>query len=485
MNKLDELLAIIEQDMQPSAAEPYLRLAARYLSVSGSGKQAKPVPMEPETLLNLVAAPPPEEGQTTERVVERIERDLLPNSNWLYHPRCLGHQVSAPLPAAVWTEPIIGALNQSLAVWEMSPMATVLETHLLRWMSGLAGFGPSAGGVLTSGGTEAIFTALLAARALALPDAWETGVGAGGVIVAGEHSHYSVARAAAELGIGSRNCVALPAAAFREEPERLAAELDGLHSRRQKVVAVVATAGSTATGRFDDLESVGRICAERSVWLHVDGCHGASALLSQRHRSRLKGLEKATSLSWDPHKMMFLPLATAALLVRDERLLERAFSQRAPYLFDGQGADRVWDQGIRSFQCSRRADILKLWVALERYGTSALGLLYDHLCATASAIYDSILRRAVFSAGPEPECNILCFRYVGNATRDEAELDSLNASLRRRFNRSGHGWITGSRLDGREVLRMTVMNPRTRPDDGDAILDALEREGRKLAGAGA
>jgi L-2,4-diaminobutyrate decarboxylase len=485
MNKLDELLEMIEQDMQPSAAEPYLRLAARYLSMSRSGEQAKPVPMEPEALLNLVATPPPEKGRATERVAEQIERDLLPNSNWLYHPRCLGHQVSAPLPAAVWTEPIIGALNQSLAVWEMSPMATVLETRLLRWMCGLAGFGPSAGGVFTSGGTEATFTALLAARAAALPDAWERGVGAGAVIATGEHSHYSVARAAAELGIGSRNCIALPAAAFREEPERLAVELDSIHARGQTVVAVVATAGCTATGRFDDLEAVGRICAERSVWLHVDGCHGASALLSPRHRSRLKGLEKATSLSWDPHKMMFLPLAIGALLVRDERLLEGAFSQRAPYLFDGQATDRVWDQGVRSFQCSRRADVLKLWVALERYGTSALGVLYDHLCATASAIHDSVLRRAVFRAGPEPECNILCFRYVGDATRNEAELDSLNTWLRRRFNRSGHGWITGARLDGREVLRMTVMNPRTRPGDGDAILDALEREGRKLSGAGA
>ncbi len=189
MNKLDELLEMIEEEMQPSAAEPYLRLAAQYLSVSRNGEQAKPVSMEPEALLNVVAAIPPEEGRTAAQVVEKIERELLPNSNWLYHPRCLGHQVSAPLPAAVWTEPIIGALNQSLAVWEMSPMATVLETRILRWMAALAGFGPSAGGVFTSGGTEATFTALLAARAAALPDAWERGVQAAAVIVTGEPSH--------------------------------------------------------------------------------------------------------------------------------------------------------------------------------------------------------------------------------------------------------------------------------------------------------
>ena len=482
MNKLDELLDMIEQDMQPSAAEPYIRLAAQYLNMSRSGEQAKPVAQDPEALLQLLAESPPEEGRTAAQVTERLQRDLLPNSNWLYHPRCLGHQVSAPLPAAVWTEPIIGALNQSLAVWEMSPMATVLETRLLRWMAGLAGFGPAAGGVFTSGGTEATFTALLAARAAAMPDAWEKGVGAGAAVITGEHAHYSVARAAAELGIGSRNCIALPSTAFREDPARLANELDRLHADGRAVMAVVATAGSTATGRFDDLEQVGRLCGERSVWLHVDGCHGASALLSTRHRDRLKGLDKASSLSWDPHKMMFLPLATGALLVRDERLLEGAFSQHAPYLFHGQAAARVWDQGVRSFQCSRRADVLKLWVALERYGTTAFGLLYDHLCETAAAIYGAVRRRAVFEAGPEPECNILCFRYVGDGTLNDTELDALNAQMRRRLNNSGHGWITGARLEGREVLRMTVMNPRTRLHDGEAILDALERDSHQCPG---
>jgi L-2,4-diaminobutyrate decarboxylase len=483
MDRLKEILDAIEQDMLPSAAEPYVQLVARYFTLSRDGEGVKPVAALPEVLERLVAEPPPEVGSAASQVVARLEHDLLPNSNWLYHPRCLGHQVSAPLPAAVWAEPIIGALNQSLAVWEMSPMATVLETRLLRWMADLAGFGSGAGGVLTSGGTEATFTALLAARAAVMPDAWEIGVGAGAVVVTGEHAHYSVARAAAELGIGSRNCIALPPCAFREEPERLAGELDRLSASGRTVMAVVATAGSTATGRFDDLIQVGRLCGERSVWLHVDGCHGASALLSPRHRHRLRGLEMADSVSWDPHKMMFLPLSAGALLVKDERRLEGAFSQRAPYLFHGHEAGRAWDQGVRSVQCSRRADILKLWIALERYGTAAFGTLYDHLCSTASAIYDSVRKRTVFEAGPAPECNILCFRYVGQGTMTEAELDTLNVSMRRRLNTSGQGWITGTRMDGREVLRMTVMNPRTRPRDGEAILDALERDGREGAGA--
>ena len=159
--------------------------------------------------------------------------------------------------------------------------------------------------------------------------------------------------------------------------------------------------------------------------------------------------------------MLLLPLPAGTLLVRDEQDLERAFGQRAPYLFHGEAAIRRPDQGLRSFLCSRRADALKLWVALQRYGADGLGALYDHLCTTAEALYQTILERDDFEALHRPECNILCFRYLGRPRRGEAELDSLNADLRERFNRSGRGWITSTLLGGRRVLRVTVMNPRT------------------------
>ncbi|RPI23097.1 MAG: pyridoxal-dependent decarboxylase [Acidobacteria bacterium] len=470
---LDEALGVLEADMDPSAAEPYIRVAAEYLRASAERSCPKPVPFDPAHLLNLTAEPPPAEGRPFEDVLAQVANVFVPNSNWLYHPRCMGHQVSAPLPAAIWAESITAALNQSVAVQEMSPLFTGIETGLIRWMAGLAGFGSTAGGVFTSGGTEATFTALLSARAAAFPDAWEAGVGnRAAVVITAEHSHYSVARAVAELGLGARNCLALPSSLFREEPDKLAAEIDRLLQEGRTVVAVVATAGSTAAGRFDDLQAIGAVCAERSLWLHVDGCHGASALLSPVHRHRLRGLEQATSLSWDPHKMMLLPLSASVVLVRDERLLEAAFAQRAPYLFHG-GTGRVLDQGIRSFQCSRRADAFKLWIALQRYGTEVFGLLYDHLCATAAAIANAIRRRSDFELSSEPECNILCFRYVGDGRRAENELDGLNSRLRRELNNSGVGWITAARLNGRQVLRITVMNPRTRVEDGEAVLEAI------------
>src|SRR6185312_16298533 len=149
----------------------------------------------------------------------------------LAHPMCMGHQVSAPLPAAVWMEAVIAAMNQSVAVAEMSPSATVVEKQLVRWMTGLIGWDGAAGGTLTSGGTEATFTALLAARAAAMPNAWERGVGADGplpVVLCGEHAHYAVTRAVAQLGLGLERAIAVPSRDWRMDTGALAARLDAL-----------------------------------------------------------------------------------------------------------------------------------------------------------------------------------------------------------------------------------------------------------------
>jgi len=406
---------------------------------------------------------------------------VIPDSNHLFHPRSMGHQVSAPLPAAVWTEALTAALNQSAAVWEMSPVGTILEARVVRWMCDLAGFGPAAGGVFTSGGTEATFAALLAARAAVLPDAWKEGVGADPpVVLHGEHAHYAVARAVGEMGLGTDHAIAIPSPGFRMDAAALEAELRRLHARGRRVMAVVATAGTTATGSFDDLDAIGRICEERGVWLHVDGAHGASALLSTAHRERLRGIERARAIAWDPHKMMLMPLSASVVLARNDRDLDAAFSQRAPYLFHRGGAARGWDQGVRSFQCSRRLDAMKVWVALQRYGADGLGALYDRLCAVARALHDEVAGRDDFEALHEPESNILCFRYVGVGSMDGEALDRLNLRLREEYNRSGAGWITTTLLGGRRVLRVTVMNPRTTTAHAERTLDVLAELGVRL-----
>ena len=420
----------------------------------------------------------PRRGRPLPEVLARLERDVLADVNRLAHPMYLGHQVSAPLAASVWTESLKAAVNNSAAVREMSPAGTMLERQVIRWMADLAGLGPAAGGTFTSGGTEATFTALLAARARAMPDAWEHGVGdRAPVVLAGEHAHYAVTRAVAELGLGMRRAVAVPSRDHRMDPAALEARLDELARDGVPVMAVVATAGSTATGSFDDLDTIGRLCEARDIWLHVDGAHGASALVSEAHRYRVRGIERARSIAWDPHKLLLMPLGTGMLLVRDEQDLDRAFAQRAPYLFHG-AEGRVLDQGVRSFLCSRPVDVLKLWVALQRYGLDGLAAAHDHLCAMARALWEAIAVRDDFTAMHEPESNILCFRFIRPGA-DEATLDELNRRLREAYNRSGAGWITSTVLAGRRVLRVTVMNPRTSRRHVTELLDGLAAEARR------
>jgi L-2,4-diaminobutyrate decarboxylase len=480
-----KILAAIEADCDVEVGGEFVTLAAEYFAQTRDRDSRVSTPHLPGDLAVRFDETAPRTGSSIAAIIERLRTDVLPDSNHLFHPRYVGHQLAGPLPAAVWMECVTAALNQSVAVFEMSPVATVLEHRVVAWMCDLAGFGADAGGTLTSGGSEATFTALLAARGAALPNAWTDGVGADPpVLLCGEHTHYAVTRAGAELGLGMKSVIPIRSRDFKLDPDALRNTLLELARAGRKVMAVVATAGSTATGSFDDLETIGALCDEYGVWLHVDAAHGGSALLSSAHRQRLRGIERARSIAWDPHKMMLVPTQAGMLLVRDERDLSSAFSQRAPYLFHDARGERVWDQGTRSFMCSRRADVFKLWIALQRYGIDGLAELHDYFCALTRFMWQEIAERADFEALHEPESNILCFRYVpprtGQVPLTDAALDDLNRELRERYNRSGEGWITATNLDGRRVLRVTIMNPRTTTADVRDILDGLAAVGDSL-----
>jgi L-2,4-diaminobutyrate decarboxylase len=473
-NVAAEHLRALESDMGADAGKLFVDLVSDYFAATRDGSGSVSTPRSAEELAARFAGPLPASGRPLQEIVDHLWRDVIADANHLMHPMSLGHQVAAPLPAAVWTEMLIAALNQSVAIWEMSPTATVIETQLVRNLTSLIGWGPSAGGTFTSGGTESTFTALLAARARAIPDAWGNGVGANApVIVCGEHAHYCVTRAAAQLGLGTRRAIQVPSREWRMDPAALGATLDALAASGTPVMAVVATVGSTATGSFDDLATIGPMCEARGIWLHVDGAHGASALFSDAHRHRVRGLHHARSVAWDAHKMMLLPLSAGMLLVREESDLAQAFAQHAPYLFHQAADGRAWDQGRRSFLCSRRADALKLWVAIQRYGTAGLAALYDRLCAMAQSLHAQIEGRTDFEALHEPEGNILCFRWVGDRALDARALDAINLDIRTRYNRGGQGWVTTTVLGGRRVLRVTVMNPRTTGRHLGLLLDQL------------
>src|SRR2546423_556478 len=466
---IDAILRELEASASFEVGAQFAAVTARYFESTRKGVGQVSTPSSVEELERRFDEDFPVDGRGVTEILARLEREVLADANKYYHPMYMGHQTSAPLAVGIWMESVIGALNQSLAVWEMSPTASMIEHRIVAWLAKLAGYGAGAGGTLTSGGTEANFTAMLAARNAAVPDAWENGIGADPpLVVYGEHAHYAVTRAIGQLGMGRRAGISIPSRDYRIDVSLLLKTLDRLRAAGKRVMAVVATAGTTATGSFDDLETIGSECEARGIWLHVDGAHGASALLSAKPPRALQGLRYSRSLAWDPHKMMLLPLAAGMVLTRDEGDLERAFAQQAPYLFHTGKSTRIIDQGIRSFQCSRRADVLKLWFVMQRFGSNGLGALYDHLCHTARLLYEAIENRDDFENLHQPESNILCFRYLGSGGRTKARggsaspagdkrIDDLNRAVRPPYNKKGRGWITATLLDARPGLRGTMM----------------------------
>ena len=485
MEDVTDVIATLEGDASADVAAQVIGLATRYFEATRRGEGPVSSGRSPNEIAARFNGPMPEQGTDLATIVARIERDILADANRLAHPMYMGHQVSFPLSTAVWTDAVISALNQSVAVEEMSPTLTSLEHRVIRWMCDAVSFPAGSGGTLTSGGTEATFTALLAARAAALPDSWMNGITEPRpVVLCGEHTHYAVTRAVAELGLGMRSAIVIPSTNYRMDVGALEREIGRLRDRQIPIMAVVATAGHTATGSIDDLDAIGALCDGEAIWLHIDGAHGATAVMSDRHRHRVRGMERARSIAWDPHKMMLLPLPAGMLLVRSERELQAAFAQRAPYLFHGEDdAARVRDQGVRSFQCSRRADVLKLWVVLQRLGRRGIAALHDHLCDLAVQVREELAMHSEFELLHEPDSNILCFRYVGEKQADDETLDAINREIRERYNKSGAGWITATLLGGRRVLRVTMMNPRSTRAHIRALVDGLLSVASEVVGS--
>lgn len=450
--------------------------------------EARPVSTSraPGELERRFGEPLPRAGRPAGEVWEEAWETVAGDAIHLAHPMYMGHQVAPPLPHAVLADAMASLLNQSLAVAEMSPTGTPVEERVIRWLADLAGYPAGAAGTLVSGGSAANLTALLAAREARFPGCWTAGVAntpdaERACLLAAEHAHYSIERTAGLMGFGSDAVVPVSERDGRMDPGALEETIRALRREGRVPFAVAATAASTATGLFDPLRAIADVCAEAGVWLHVDGAHGASFALSERHRHRLAGIERADSLSWDPHKMLWMPISAGAVLVRDDRHLEGAFRQRAPYLFHAPpGGERCRDAGRMTLQCSRRFDALKLWICLRHYGADHFAALLDRTVERTRSLHDMLAAAPDFEPMHAPESNILCFRHLPAWTEamSDGEVDTFQAALRARYNASGTGWITATVLDGRRVLRVTLINPATGDMHLARMLDALREIGR-------
>lgn len=415
-------------------------------------------------------------GENLARFVETY----LSSTTRLHHPAYLAHQVATPHYAGALAALIDGFTNNAMAIYEMGPGAASIEYFVINWMlekvgwqpaplnvTGQPGDGVWGGGVLTHGGSLANLTALIAARTHLAPQGWLEGNPANLALLAPLESHYSIARAGGILGIGQNAIYPLEVDSNGVIlPDRLPAVYKRLKDDGKSAVALVANACSTAVGLYDPLAEIGDFCRENHLWFHVDGAHGAGALVSGKYRVLLTGVEKADSLVWDAHKLMRTPTVCTAVLVRDHRTLDGAFQQEASYLFHDK-EQPGFDFIHRTVECTKAGLGLRFFMTLAALGERGLAEYVERQFDLASAAYAYLNQQADFECAVAPQANILCFRLAGS--------DSLQLKVRDYLTGNGSFYLSTAEFNGKRYLRLALMNPDTGLDDVKRLVDEIRR----------
>ena len=411
----------------------------------------------------------------------------LDNTQHLHHPHYIGHQVCPPHVASGIADFIHGVVNNPMAIYEMGPAAAVIEKFLLNWMLDKIGwfmgkhwgdftlYPGSGGGILTHGGSLANLTALLAARAATDPMAWQHGNSGKLMILAPEEAHYSIARSIAIMGIGANSVIAIPT---NKNKVLLADTVPEIvkqqHQKGNTIMAVVANACATATGLYDPLDEVGQYCNESGIWYHVDGAHGASALLSAKYKYLLNGIHRADSVIWDAHKLMRTSALAAAVLFKDHKTLDTIFQQKGSYLFHEKEV-AGFDTMAYTVECTKAGIGTKLFWVLAAEGERGLASYLEKVYENTYKFYEIINKHPDFECPYKPESNILCFRYTRNNPDNAFQLKLRNTLIQ-----EGDFYITSTELNGIRYLRIVVLNELTTVEVIEKLLQKVTAIAEKL-----
>jgi L-2,4-diaminobutyrate decarboxylase len=393
----------------------------------------------------------------------------------------MGHQVAPPLPLAALTGLLTGLLNNGMALYEMGQVSTALERIVTDWLASKIGFGSEASGFLTSGGTLATLTALLAARAAKAPnDVWQHGTADRLAVLVSEQAHYCVDRAVRVMGLGEEGLVKIPVNdRFGMDVEGLTDAYAGARAKGLVPFAVVGSACSTATGSYDDLEAVAAFCAGHGLWFHVDGAHGGAAVVSEKYKGLVRGIERADSVVVDFHKMLLMPaLATAVVFRRGDDSFG-TFQQKAHYLWSNQQSSEWFNLGKRTFECTKVMMSVKVYAALRTYGEGLFAANVDKLYDLARRLAEMIAGWPQLELATAPEANIVCFRYVAEGGGTEWE-NEVNGRIRQELLREGRFYLVQTSLRGTLYLRVTLMNPFTTEVHLREMLEAVIGVGHRL-----
>lgn len=426
----------------------------------------------------------PLEGVPLDRLLDQC-RAIFDLSRHNGHPRFFGYVASPATPIGAYADLLTGALNANITCWRSGPAGTELEQLVVRWLGTLIEYNSDTKGLLTSGGSMANMIALLVASRrkldaeVSFKGLWSRGQPL--IVYASEEVHMSIPKAADILGLGRDHVRTIAC----DERQRM--RVDALREQIEndlraglRPCCVVASAGTVHTGVVDPLEEISAVAHEFDLWFHVDGAYGAPGILDPRKKHLFRGLERADSVSLDPHKWLYVPVDAGCLLFRDPQPVRAAFNtEDADYIkVHGHTDDEAfafWDYGV---ELSRRFRALKVWLTLGYYGARRIATAISNDIALAAYLGALVSAADDFELLAPVELSICCFRYVRPGL-DDAELNRLNERIMGRVQTSGRAYLSNATINGRFALRACITNFRTTKSDIEETLETVREAARE------
>jgi aromatic-L-amino-acid decarboxylase len=420
----------------------------------------------PAEMTARLGGPPPVDGAPMEDVLEQLWRDVIPYASRCEHPRYFAFIPACGTWPGALGDLISSALNPYVGSWMESAGPSQVELEVLRWFAEWIGYPAGTAGILVSGGSQANMTALACAREARLGMMSD-----GAVVYVTDQAHSSLARAARVLGFQPHQVRVLPADARLRMPPRALADAMAADLRMGRTpLFVTAMAGSTNAGAVDPLTEIADVCAAHGAWMHVDAAYGGFACLTERGARALAGIERADSVTLDPHKWLYQPFECGCLLVRDGPLLRAAFEITPDYLADAEVEDAEVNFADLGMQLTRGFRALKVWLSLRTFGTRAFAAAIDGCLDLALTAQAAIERAPELELLSPASLGIVCFRRHPPGLDDEATLDRCNARLVAGFAESGRGLVSSTRLRGSYAVRMCILNHTSTAADVDEVL---------------
>ena len=422
------------------------------------------------------AAPFPEVGKDPLAVLEETLVELVDKGFHTPSANYLGLQNPTPTYMSVIAEAIVAATNPQLASLVHAKRAWAMEQEAVRWIGERMGWDGPFDGAFTSGGSEANFTALALALTHHFPSVVEEGlpsINAIPVYYCTSEAHHSIDKAANLVGIGRKALRRIPVTpSIQLDTERLEAEIIKDKANGFTPFCAIATAGTTSSGSIDDIEAIADVCQRHDLWFHVDGAYGASAVLSDNNRHLVQGIERADSVTIDPHKWLATSMSAGMILTSHPNAIRSVFAITNPFMPEAHS--RVMDDGFnRGLQWSRRMNSLKLWMTIKAHGRQGYEALIDNQLALASSFAHWIEQSDLFELAAPQMTPCVIFRVRMPTGTPEDEVRAANEALVRDVTQDGQQWISCAVVNGRSVIRTLVISYLTRERHLEALQERL------------